>query len=161
MAVRQRMVDHGFIGIVKEIGKMKGSFTKVGLPEGGKLAESSDGEITQMSDLITVGAVHEFGAPNRLIPERSFIRSATDENREKIKKMQQIEIARITGGKSTAKESLQRMGTVMQGLIQRKIRSGEFTPLSPITIQKKGSSRPLIDTGQMLQSIQHMEVIRD
>ena len=40
-----------------------------------------------------------------------------------------------------------------KGLIQRKIVDGTFEPNAPSTIRKKGSSRPLIDTGRMRQSV--------
>ena len=41
----------------------------------------------------------------------------------------------------------------MKEKIQDKIRSGDFKPLKPETIRRKGSSKPLIDKGQMVNSI--------
>ncbi|OCA57864.1 hypothetical protein AA93_07090 [Xylella fastidiosa subsp. pauca 11399] len=39
------------------------------------------------------------------------------------------------------------------GDVKATIRHADLAPLTPQTIQRKGSSAPLIDTGQMLQSI--------
>lgn len=160
MGAKVKEIDLGWAAIMSEIRKMKGSHTKVGLPQEGNVEPNPDTGITEMSELVTVGAVHEFGAPNKNIPERSFVRSSTDDNRSRIIKMQQIEIKKITGGESTVDMSLKRMGTAMTALMQRKIRQGPFTPLKPATIRKKGSTKPLIDKGQLIQSIQHVEVIK-
>lgn len=40
-------------------------------------------------------------------------------------------------------------------LVQRFIHAGNFVPNAPATIERKGSSAPLLDTGQMWQSITH------
>ncbi|MDF7681191.1 hypothetical protein PT300_11600 [Enterobacteriaceae bacterium ESL0689] len=45
------------------------------------------------------------------------------------------------------------MGEKLAGEVKRKIQSGIAPPLDPKTIARKGSSRPLIDTGNLLQSI--------
>jgi len=160
VSAKVREVDLGWGKIIAEIRKMKGSHTKVGLPQEGSVEPNPDTGITEMSELVAIGAVHEFGAPNKNIPERSFVRATTDDNRSRIIKMQQLEISKITGGKSTVDISLKRMGTVVQGMMQRKIRQGPFVPLKPATIRKKGSTKPLIDKGQLIQSIQHVEVLK-
>lgn len=160
VSVKVKEVDLGWTKIIAEIRKMKGSYTKVGLPQEGRVEPNPDTGITEMSELVTIGAVHEFGAPNKNIPERSFVRSSTDDNRSRIIKMQQLEISKITAGNSTVELSLKRMGTTMTALMQRKIRQGPFEPLKQSTIDRKGSSKPLIDKGQLIQSIQHVEVIK-
>ena len=50
-------------------------------------------------------------------------------------------------------QALGQLGEMTKGDVQTEIRSGDFAPLKPATIKRKGSSRPLIDTGQMVQSI--------
>ena len=57
-------------------------------------------------------------------------------------------------GKAMA-EALARTGQYIEGEIKRKIGSGPFTPNSPATIRKKKSSKPLIDTGHMRQSVRY------
>ena len=41
----------------------------------------------------------------------------------------------------------------VRGLVQETIKEGEFSPNAPSTIKKKGSDKPLIDTGHMRQSV--------
>jgi hypothetical protein len=46
-----------------------------------------------------------------------------------------------------------RVGVMLRGAIQETIVAGDFVPNAPYTIAMKKSSRPLIDTGQMRQSV--------
>ena len=47
----------------------------------------------------------------------------------------------------------------MEGAMKLKFTDGTLTPNAPSTIKKKGSSRPLIDTGQLRQSISNKVII--
>ena len=51
----------------------------------------------------------------------------------------------------------ERLGKFMVMSIQRTIASGGFTPNAPGTIQKKGHSKTLIDTGEMYGAIDWRE----
>lgn len=48
---------------------------------------------------------------------------------------------------------LGQLGVQMRNDLQRTILHGNWKPNSPKTIKEKGSSRPLVDTAQMLNSI--------
>jgi len=154
--------DLGWSDLMREIDKMKNSYTKVGFPsEGAVDNRGGEDQYASMSEVATVGAVHEFGAPKRHIPERSFIRSGVDENRKRLADLQTKEAGRVMDGKSTVAISLGRIGEFMKGRIQAKITAGPFKPLAEATIaaRKRPSEKPLIDTGSMRQSVQHVEVI--
>jgi hypothetical protein len=45
------------------------------------------------------------------------------------------------------------MGLAAENAVKRKILTGKFAPLKPATIKRKGHSKPLIDTGQLYDSI--------
>ncbi|MEM8168046.1 hypothetical protein Q4R38_18910, partial [Morganella morganii] len=45
------------------------------------------------------------------------------------------------------------VGEKLSGEVKRKIQSGINPELDPKTVARKGSSKPLIDTGNLLQSI--------
>lgn len=47
----------------------------------------------------------------------------------------------------------ERIGRQAQARVRRAIRAGDFAPNSPITVILKGSSKPLVDTGALFQSI--------
>lgn len=102
---------------------------------------------------ILKAAYNEFGTGH--IPERPFMRTAMRVNRAKylrtMKKDAQVILAK--GGDGLLRASLDRLGAMAQGDIQHSITSGHWTPNAPSTIRAKGSSRPLIDTGEMRNSV--------
>lgn len=156
-------IDRGwrrFMGDVKEFNRY---YTKVGLPENATVAPpskmgSGHEEVLNMSELVTIGAVHEFGAPNRNIPERSFMRSAIDQNVDKITAVQKELFSRVVKGQSV-RLALGTLGSVVERLTKKQIRDGNFESLAESTEIRKKSTKPLIDTAQMINSIQHVEVI--
>lgn len=164
MAPNSRVIvrDLGWNEVIREINRMDKSFTKVGFPSEGSVDNrGSEEAYADMSEVATVASVHEFGAPERNIPERSFLRSAVDENRERLAKVQTREAGLVMDGKRTVEVALGRIGEFMKGRVQAKITSGPFEPLAPQTIaaRVRPSEKPLIDTASMRQTVQHVEVI--
>lgn len=148
---RIQEIDRGWRNINRQLKRLDGMVSIIGLPRTG----TTSGRHT-MSELIRIAATHEFGGGNN-IPSRSFMRSAVDEKRNAIKRLQLQAVFRITGNRSTADRELFKLGQGMQLFIQQKIQTGPFTPLKPATIRKKGHAIPLIETKQLLNSIQHKE----
>lgn len=103
--------------------------------------------------LAVIAAIHEFGLGG--MPQRSFLRSAFDENKPMINKMGDHIVNSAIKGIST-ETALNQLGNVVQGMVQKKIVDGPFVPNSPATIKRKKSSRPLIDTGHLRQSIRYV-----
>jgi hypothetical protein len=107
--------------------------------------------------IVEIGAIHEFGAGN--VPERSFLRATVDLHQKKyqryLTKGLRREVMQAAAGKQASGESitLKRAGLMAEGDIKKRIASGINPPLSPITIARKKSSVPLIDTGQLRASI--------
>ena len=62
-------------------------------------------------------------------------------------------LPKVALGKMTAFDALDLVGIVAKTGIQQKISSIYSPPNSPATIRRKGSSKPLIDTGYMLASV--------
>lgn len=90
------------------------------------------------------------------IPERSFLRSSFDEKAKQWERATWDQLGVLVDGKTTADGALSVIGNVMQGDIQKKVVDGPFVPNAPATIRQKGSSKPLIDTGRMRQSIRYV-----
>lgn len=122
-----------------------GHIVKIGFPSG---ASEKDGTPSAL-----VGAVHEFGSESRGIPERSFLRSTMQEQMNKYIEMNKRTLQRVVNGAMRMRLALELLGQVASGDVKKKIRSGPFTPLSQGTIDRKGSDRPLIDTGDMLKNV--------
>jgi phage gpG-like protein len=105
--------------------------------------------------MVDLAMVHEYGSRNGRIPARSFIRSTCDAKRKEhlslIGKFQwQIILGRIT-----AKQALTQLGEVVSKDIVQTINNGIEPELKEVTIKRKGSSKPLIDTGRLKGSITH------
>ena len=96
---------------------------------------------------------HEFGSDDGRIPERSFLRSSLIENRETYKKYLAMLLRQAIQGQIMITDVYNRLGAISAGGVQQKILDGPFKPLKEATIKRKGSSKPLIDKGQLLQSI--------
>jgi phage gpG-like protein len=113
-------------------------------------------------DEITVGriaGVHEFGAAIQtrfgviLIPERSFIRSTMADERPALSSLIGRLAGRVIDGKLTEAGALGQLGARIAAQMQRRIARGIPPPNAPSTIARKGSSKPLIDTGRLRSSI--------
>lgn len=108
---------------------------------------------TGKANLATIAAVHEFGSPARNIPERPFLRQGIRRTMPRISQVCRARLRDVANGSRAAESVFHAAGVVSVGGIKREFLIGNFAPNSPRTIARKGSSRPLIDTGQLRQSI--------
>ena len=102
-----------------------------------------------------LGIIHEFGVTGKGIPERSFMRSTLSEESKNLNKLSGIKIAECLRGDISAHDAYAVVGDYLQGKIVDKIDSGEFEENNPETIKRKGSSKPLIDEGELRASIKY------
>lgn len=148
--------DLGLNRIIRTLNKdLDGVVVKVGVQAKDKAVRRGKGGSIRNTDqpLAVIAAIHEFGRGD--MPQRSFLRSAYDENLPMIDKMiQRVANGAVFGLGTNA--ALNQLGNVVQGMVQRKIVDGPFVPNSPATIKRKKSSKPLIDTGHLRQSIRYV-----
>lgn len=148
--------DLGLNRIIRTLNKdLDGVVVKVGVQAKDKAVRRGKGGSIRNTDqpLAVIAAIHEFGLGD--MPQRSFLRSAYDENLPVIDKMiQHVANGAVFGLGTNA--ALNQLGNVVQGMVQRKIVDGPFVPNSPATIKRKKSSKPLIDTGHLRQSIRYV-----
>ena len=119
----------------------------VGILAGEGKHEDSDLTVAQ------VGFYHEFGTV--LVPERSFIRSTINSKSKEIKKVAAAQYKKVLNGDITNEKGLGVLGAFTAGLIQETFTNNNWAPNSELTQLLKGSSSPLIDTGQLRQSISY------
>jgi hypothetical protein len=98
-----------------------------------------------------VATFHEFGTST--IPQRSFIRAWYDEDQEFIRTTLQKQMGLVVAGKLTTEVASERIALAFEGAVKKRISRGIPPPLQPETIARKGSSRALVDTGQLRASI--------
>lgn len=93
------------------------------------------------------------------IPERSYIRSTFDENKEDIATAAQKLLEGVMLGKLTGEDFYNRLGLYLKSMVQNKIRDIKNPPNASITVSNKGRNNPLIDSGRLRQSINY-EVVK-
>ena len=132
--------------IVENVRAMGLNNVEVGLPDGGR----HSGTDLSMHEL---GMVHEYGSPTRNIPARPFIGPPIKDNVEKYKRMMRDQALKLIFRRTTLNNALSLVGEAGKADIQKYMLSASFTPLSAATIERKGSSKPLINSGQMRNAI--------
>lgn len=143
--VRDRLTPQGrrFQRMLRDLAKLE---VRIGFQQGD--ATEEDG-----TDICDVAAWNELGTSN--IPARPFLRRSVDDNEDKINSFLQSKKSDLINGKS-GEQILKEIGIFQKDLIQEKITSGDFEANAPSTVRKKGSSKPLIDTGRMRQSVNYV-----
>jgi hypothetical protein len=86
-------------------------------------------------------------------PQRSWLRGYIDTNGREIQKVIKRELNKVQKDKQSLRRAMDRIGVWLVGEIQDRIANGIAPANAPSTIEKKGSSTPLIDTGQFRSSI--------
>lgn len=87
------------------------------------------------------------------IPERSFIRAGHDENADRIMKQTERAICAVLDGAMSVDDLLDLCGQQFATAIKLYMRDLRDPANHPFTVEQKGSSNPLIDTGGLLESI--------
>ncbi|BBE09718.1 Uncharacterized protein MCB1EB_1557 [Mycoavidus cysteinexigens] len=100
-----------------------------------------------------IAAVHEFGASNKGIPARPFLRSTLIRNKQVYTDGLATQMRKSVRQKQSPEQAYQVVGLKAASNVQHEIRHGTHKPLKAATIQRKKSSQPLIDIGQLHQSI--------
>jgi len=122
----------------------RGAVVRVGFLEN---ATYPDGKRVAM-----IAAIQEFGAPSRGIPPRPFFRNmVAAKSREWPRAVEGL----LKSTSYDARLTLERTGAGIAGQLRQSIVDTNDPPLKQATIDRKGSSKPLVDTGHMLNSIDY------
>lgn len=142
--------DHGYKGLLNRVyGTKKPPVIKVGVFDRDGDQPHGDDEVT----VLEVAMWNEFGTDT--IPERSFIRAWFDENRERCRTAVRKMLEGVVAGKYKREQAIELVAQRFVGEIQRRMARGIPPPNAPATIARKGSDKPLIDTGQLRSSISY------
>lgn len=149
-------IDRGLARIVKHFETMRArkSYVKVGVL--GKKDTRDSGEITNAQ----LASIHEYGLGN--VPARPFLRPPFEQNKAAYLEILRDAFAAALKSKGPEgyKRALALVGQRLATDIKNYVTTGEGVgpPLADSTIVRKGSSRPLVDTGQLIRSVDY-EVI--
>jgi len=144
--------DLGMNKIREEFASLGGYEVTVGVH--GKDATTYEGNTGEPLTTAMVAFFNEFGTEST--PERSFLRSTMIEKEPDYIKLDERLINLIIDGKLDALKANEVLGQQAKKDVQQKIVDIKEPPNSEKTIAAKGSSNPLIDTGQMRQSIDYV-----
>lgn len=143
MAVVDR--DLGWNKIKAEMRKAHNLEVAVGVQQGSTNKEGAS--------IAEYGTYNEFGTSR--IPSRPFMATSFDASKAQIDADFRRAAKGIASGEATAKESLLEIGLKHAKRIQEMIQKRNFLPrLADSTIKaKKGSTKTLVDTGALINSI--------
>lgn len=146
------MSGHGVKITVKKDGerdllaRLKGGTVRIGI-----LADAPK-EGGEGGSLLEVAAAHEFGLG---VPRRSFLADWLTQNEAEILGIVRGLQERIVKDEISLEQAQEQFGLWAVASIQARIKSGIDPELAAETIARKGSSTPLIDTGQLWTSISY------
>lgn len=121
----------------------------VGVPEGAGAYE--DG-----LTIATIAAVNNFGTADGKIPVRPFLEPAIIKGAPQYQRLAEVMIPKVLSGEMTMQTLLEQMGNLAEGHVKQEITDLDTPPNAQSTIDRKGSSSPLIDTGALRQSIRYV-----
>lgn len=129
---------------------------------GSSFADDGALETTSELTVLQVGAFQEFGVPpfqlpsgamHPGIPQRSFIRGWFDENQAFIRETLRSQMALVVQGKLTTEKAMAGVALAFEGSVKQRIARGIAPPNARSTIAAKGSSKPLINRGQLRAAV--------
>ena len=105
--------------------------------------------------VVDIASVNEFGSEDGHTPERSWLRSTVDRRRNRIYGFLYKMMGLYVDGKITLGDSLGRVGELVKNNLIQTITDLRTPPNEVSTINAKGSSNPLIDTGRMKGAVNY------
>lgn len=111
-----------------------------------------------------IGYLMENGMPEINLPARPFLIPGVNAAKRQITdRLRQVGEAALDGKISAVQRGFQAVGLIAQKAIRAKMQSGPFAPLSERTLASRRArgrtgSRPLIDTGQLRNSVTYVVV---
>jgi HK97 gp10 family phage protein len=144
------IIDKGWNKLLKETKRAASLEVAVGILEGAQ----NDGAQNDGVSVAEYATYNEFGTEK--IPSRPFMATSFDENAASISNDFTVQYSKILRGAQTARGALTAIGLKHVGSIKSVITGRNFLPkLADATIaRKKGSTKTLIDSSVMVNSVQ-------
>lgn len=174
---RIKIKRDGLRDVLKGINDLTKQRVLVGIP--GETAERDQDEYGPMNNA-TLGYIHDNGSPAANIPARPFLKEGIEEGEEAIAaQLKKAAQAALDGDDGRMEKRLHAAGLEAQAAVKEKLNSGPFEPLADSTLRaragrgRKGAAeelasraagnapnadnaRPLVDTGQLRNSITYV-----
>lgn len=164
MAVRWRTTRNNFPRMSAAVENLDGKKVQVGVLGGGETAWLASiheyGCVIHVTDkmrayLNRTGLHLKKSTTQIVIPERAFLRNGFDTGKEYVLDRTQQVIGDVIGGTMSVNQFLELVGLLLKGKVQDYARDLNSPANHPYTIDRKGSSNPLVDSGDMISSINY------
>lgn len=133
----------------KRIKEIRNTSLKIGVPKE-ESATDREGNTVFLAD---IAFLNNYGSKSQNIPARPFGTTTVPRYKDKINKTVKLWLGDAVEGRMEVIEAFDRIGFTAAGYMKKNLTQGEWQGNAEYTIQKKGSDQPLIDTGQLRQSI--------
>ena len=115
--------------------------------------ETEDEEKSDINNAYLL-SIHEHGSIDGRIPARPLLEPVIKQEEQFIKRGWAKYIKLMgEGSMEAAQTHIQKMALYMEGKLVEYFDNNNWTPNAPSTIARKGSAKPLIDTGDLRRSI--------
>lgn len=159
-------IDHGWKAMQRKLLELRGTTVSVGFPEDKQHGDAG-------MSVAELAAIHEFGLS---VPQRAFLAPTLDEGRTELAAFMRDQALAVVDGRLSATQAIGRLGEKAKGMVQKTLRDKrpEWPALSEETKRRKaargrlnsetsaefvgGDGNPLIDTGQLINSVQWVAV---
>lgn len=145
--------DLGKSKIKKDLRGLKSYAALVGIPSTAPRPVDKETKKPLAVNMATLALIHERGSAANNVPARPFMKQTRQRAEGRFSRLLRRIYSQVIHGKVDPQKGLARLGVAYEGEMKNTFTMGQFTPNKPATIKRKGSSRPLIDTGHMRQSI--------
>ena len=150
MDVKFESKDLGKAKIERELRAARKLVALVGIPSDAKRHEENPN-----IGLAEIAFIMEKGSTVNNIPPRPFMQQTRIMNEKKVAGLSKKYLSAISTGKMSAMDAIKKLGASYEGAMKKIFLTGAFAPDAPATARRKKSSRPLIDTGLLRQSIKY------
>jgi hypothetical protein len=100
------------------------------------------------------------GSNSGAIPARPFVSGWADTKQMEIQKKLEAVYLGVLDGKYSAEKGMGLLGEWAQASMKANLLSFPWAPNAPATIKAKGSDKPLVDVGQMVNSIRYLVALK-
>ncbi len=165
MTNRTQVVFNNIPRIAGDIRNLGRIVSKVGFPKEGRVgspvrAGSGSPALTQMKEMAERAFTLEFGPVGPKGKSWPFMTQAFLEGMNQLKRESAKQYEKVVRNTVRPISAMSTLGQLHTAQIKDKIKMTRTPTLEPLTITLKNSDKPLEDTGQMLNSVQHKEVVR-
>ena len=146
--------------VVRGIASLAAQRVLVGIPS--TEAPRTNDEINNPMNNATIGYIMENGSPVNNVPARPFlVPGVRDARLAIVRRLADASRAALDGSDRRVDQNLNAAGLTAQASVRNKITDGPFLPLAPRTLAQRRArgrtgERPLIDTGQLRNSINYV-----